>query len=474
LFRVVRELRYAVSLLRGSRFDLGALNGLVEDLSRSTTREAGGALDRLSDGGILSQLADRRIRQTVQLAAKETPYYRHLFADLALDPDGIDAAAFREVVPVTAKETFRSRPADFISEQARPVLWDSTTGTTGRPTPVWFSHYELDLYAALSALGLVSMGVGASDLIVSCVSSRTAHSFVVAQRAAALVGAGFVQLGTVSPELILDRLRRAVGFPGKQRRPTHLVAPTSVLAQLVGLAEQEKLGPADFGLRALFTHGEILTDALRRRADEVFGAPCVEQYMSAEIAPVGGTVCGRLHLHMQALHGFVEVVDPATGTATAPGDVGMLTVTPFFPFRDTTLFLRYGTGDLVQVLPADEELDCELAALPATSRILGRMSSRSAEMTRAVQEALEEEREVPLPCRFVVDGVGDARTLHVVVRRRSAALASRLETTVRTRCPDVQRLVLVESPSDLPEPCIVRADLRETEFESQSLSTSGP
>ena len=86
-----------------------------------------------------------------------------------------------------------------------------------------------------------------------------------------------------------------------------------------------------------------------------------------------------------------------------PGEPGTLVVTPFAPYRTTTVVLRYDTADVVRV-PA-EPLTCELSTIPATSHVLGKLARTIPHaggwtFQRDVVEALEALEEVPLPARF--------------------------------------------------------------------------
>jgi phenylacetate-CoA ligase len=89
------------------------------------------------------------------------------------------------------------------------------------------------------------------------------------------------------------------------------------------------------------------------------------------VLPVSGRTCSHGHLHHDLNMGFVEVVDSATGLGVAPGEIGSVTITPYFPYRECMPLLRYDTRDMVCRL-AEEDLACELAGMPATSAILGK------------------------------------------------------------------------------------------------------
>lgn len=54
--------------------------------------------------------------------------------------------------------------------------------------------------------------------------------------------------------------------------------------------------------------------------------------------------------YFEPSHGLLELLNPFTGTPAGPGELATLVMTPFPPFRETTLLLRYDTEDIVRVL----------------------------------------------------------------------------------------------------------------------------
>jgi phenylacetate-coenzyme A ligase PaaK-like adenylate-forming protein len=97
------------------------------------------------------------------------------------------------------------------------------------------------------------------------------------------------------------------------------------------------------------------------------------------------------------------VIDPETARPAAVGEPGTIVATPFAPYRETTMLLRYDTEDVVRPLAAP--LTCSLRNLPAaTSDLLGkvRLSVRHGAgwtFPQDVLEALETVDAVPLPAR---------------------------------------------------------------------------
>jgi acyl-CoA synthetase (AMP-forming)/AMP-acid ligase II len=324
----------------------------------------------------------------------------------------------------------------------------------------------MELSAALSAISyLLVGGVRAHHVSMSCVSSRATVGLITVQQALSMIGAGFVAQGLVDPSLTLDRLATPLHLPGKEPQVTHLYTVPSYLAALVDRAERDGWRREDFSLRQILTGAEILTQALRERVAEVFGVPVIDVYGMTELVPTTGMVCSQDHLHLAAEQAHMEVLDVDEDSETAPGGLGELVVTPYAPYRDTTLLLRYRTGDLVRRLTGDG-YSCELAALPATSPIVGRAAHYTGGVTsREVLEVLQAERALPLPTRHSLSGDPRRPMLHVVAGRCSATLLARLEDRAAARGLAVHGIALVEDPADLPAPCRLRADLYEHSFE---------
>ncbi|MGH3389658.1 MAG: phenylacetate--CoA ligase family protein, partial [Actinomadura sp.] len=460
----VRQMGFAWSMLSGRRFRIADINGLVDDL-RATLDTFGApgaeARDLLTepDPQLQRDLARRRLRRTVRRAARDVPYYRRWFTEHGVDPDSVTPDS-PGAMPPTTKAALRGLPAAFVADGASPALVAQTTGTTGMPTLVWFSRYELDVTAGIGALALMLMeGLRPHHVWANCVSSRSLAPFL-GERSITLTGAAFMQLGIVDPRTVLDRLATPLHLPGKERQVTHLNVVPSLLGALVQEVEREGWTARDFGLRRISCGGEVLTDALRRRAEEAFGARVSDGYAMTEIIPVTGAVCSRRHLHIPPDQGHVEVLDRDTHEPAAPGAVGVLTVTPYASYRDTTVLLRYLTGDLVRVLSAGERPDCEMAGIPATSRVLGRMTAEAL-TTRDVLDLLQAERELPLPTRYALDDAGRGTVLYVVADRISRALLARLEERAADLALPLAGIVLVDDSAELAAACRVRADLRE-------------
>ncbi len=117
--------------------------------------------------------------------------------------------------------------------------------------------------------------------------------------------------------------------------------------------------------RALVT-GAPLPDALRSELQDGYGVDLFQAYGTAD-AGLLGYECPRKHGWHVEPRVVVEIVEPASGAAVAPGETGEVVVTS--P-NDAYPLVRFGTGDLSAFL--SEPCDCGRAS-PRLVGFLGRV-----------------------------------------------------------------------------------------------------
>lgn len=463
------QLRHGLSLVFGSRVRIADFERIVASIL-ATRAEFGGIGDlaafrgRALDQDARRPIDERRLRRVVRAAYDNTVFYRQHLDRAGLRPEDITLSTL-DTLPVTPKEALRDLPEAFVDQRVRPWYRAETTGTTGAPTAVWFSRYEADLFSAMTAVSLlIDFDLGTDDVVQLNLSSRAVFGIHCVLNATAMVGATANSVGLVAPEVALARLSGSAPLAGRQPRPTLLSTYPSYLGLLVSTAERLGHDAGDFGLRTIMCGGEILTDGLRRRAERLFSATVVETYGMTEISPGGAQICAARHLHLNPEQGITEVLD-RTGTRPAePGELGVLTFTPVHPYRETTLLLRLFSGDVVRPLTG---LDCDLAALPATTRVLGKLQHlREIEgrvvTPREILEVVEDDPDAVLPSRFATVETSDGLVLHLLVDRDGVAERTH-ERALAAGLP-LAGVVAHTELATMPATQPVRADLRELRF----------
>jgi phenylacetate-CoA ligase len=473
------QLRLAASVAFGLPFDLRSLDRLVESLLE--TRREFGALGaevaELVGGPTLDEetrreVQPRRFRTQAMRGAQETSYYRDLFERLKLDPKRLRYEDIAHL-PVTPKEAVRDNPEAFVRSSAQPVFRTTTTGTTGQPTSICFSAEEMRVFMTLSALGMLFQRiVGPEDIVQISTSSRATLGNTCFAGGCARLGALVYQSGLVEPEHSLALLAEKHSLPGKKSQTSVLSVYPSYLGELVEYGLRLGYRPGDFGLERIGVGGEIVTAGLKARCRELFGpVEFVESYGMTEPWPFGGRLCEAGHLHFEPSHGLLEVLNPETWTPAQPDEVGSLVLTPFPPYRQTTILLRYDTQDMVSVVKGP--LTCSLRHLPATGNVLGKrrlavQHEQGWTYPRQVMEALEAVEAVPLPARFGFWAVPGGVAVEAVTRQNTPAVRRQFEQYLAAQGVPLQALYLLDDRSQLRQPFPLRGDLRELSFNDSS------
>ena len=413
----VRQFRLAMSIVWGRRIDARNIERLIKD-ALATLEEFGTPGDdvqQLLEGPFADPKARREfqngaLRRTARRLARVSPYYRELFQTAGVNPDEVTVETVG-AIPVTRKQALVERGRDFIAEGSSPFLATRTTGTTGAPAEIWLSRYETDVWPAVSALaGLLRGELRPTDCMQINISSRATAAVHENSQVCRLVGARSRVLGLISPSESIDSL-----LQGGDQAPTMLTTYPSYLALLVHEARSRGLGPDDFNLRRVDCGGEVLSTSLARAGQETLGAEVNDVFGMTEVLPLTGRVCTQGHLHHDLNIGYVEVIDLDSDEPVAPGELGSVAITPYYPYRECMPVLRYDTRDVVRRLP-EEPLTCDLAGTPATSRILGKAGSLLRSdgrivTTRDIVEVLEGLPSAPWPARFSAELAGDTLRL---------------------------------------------------------------
>ena len=472
ILTAVHQLRFILSLAFGLPFSPGSLEKLVA--AARATHDEFGQIDQEGaalingeplDAETLRELQTRRLRAAAR-AASETPYYAALFRRLAIDPRQLTLDDLTRI-PLTPKSDVRDHPDAFVRRGAKPFLRATTTGTTGTPTSIYFSTREMRVYFALAALGLLMQGLmDESDIVQISVSARGALGNVTLAGGAAQVGALVYQTGVVAPEAVLSLLTERHHLPGKVSKTSILYTYPSYLGALVEAGLASGLKPSDFGLKRIAIGGEVVTAGLQARARELFGdVTYVSNYGITELWGMSSTLDADSHLRFEVPHGLLEIIDPDSGEPAAPGQIGTIVGTPFPPFRETTMLLRYDTEDLVRALEP-------LPGTQRSSQVLGkkrlaiRHDDGSWTTPRAVLEALEWIEAVPLPARFTFYAHEGGVGVEVVTRDQGSRARRAVASSLEANGVPVKRLNLCSSPAEFTHAAYpLRGDLREVLFD---------
>jgi phenylacetate-CoA ligase len=228
----------------------------------------------------------RRLQHEVRRAARETPYYRELFARVGFEPKAdFDFADFARL-PVLERATVRAQQASLVSSAVPEgqLTRDATGGSTGTPTEIWMGPEERGWRESGIEFFMRRIGLP--------VGSRTAllwgHHLDPVKRQGLhdsmhdwKDNVRWFDCLRLSPSL-LELYHREL----QQWRPQCVVAYASAVAALAEAVRGRSSRP-NYPTRCFVTGAEKLLPHERALVEEVFGRPVHERYGSRDVGLIG-------------------------------------------------------------------------------------------------------------------------------------------------------------------------------------------
>ena len=111
-------------------------------------------------------LQGARLKKLVHRVYHHTPFYRDKMQQMGLTPDDIDTIDDIVKLPFTTKQDLRDNyPYGlFAAPQSEIVRLHASSGTTGKPTVVGYTHRDLSIWSESIARCLTAFGTTRDDL----------------------------------------------------------------------------------------------------------------------------------------------------------------------------------------------------------------------------------------------------------------------------------------------------------------------
>lgn len=334
----------------------------------------------------LDAVHDKQLPLTLEYADR-SPFYRRRWGN-----HPARSRAELAALPLTTKADLRENyPFGMLAvAPQRLATYHESSGTGGIPTPSYYT--EQDWEDLDERFGRKWIGIGAADVFLV----RTPYALMItghlAQSAARRRGATVVPADNRSLAMPYSRVVRVLHDLGVTLSWSLPTEP--LLWAAAARAAGHDPGRAFPNLRALFVAGEPLSAARRRRIQQIWGAPAIEEYGSTETGPLAGACpFGRLHLWADRV--IAEVHDPRTGRTSREG-TGQLVVSLLD--REAMPLLRYNLEDDVSI--SYQPCPCDWR-LP-TVEVLGRTAFGYRIGAACVTQARLEEVVFSLPLQYGV------------------------------------------------------------------------
>ena len=285
-------------------------------------------------------LQGARLKKLVHRVYQHTPFYRDKMQQMGLTPDDIDTIDDIVKLPFTTKQDLRDNyPYGlFAAPQSEIVRLHASSGTTGKPTVVGYTHRDLSIWSESIARCLTAFGTTRDDL------------FTVAYGYGLFTGGLGLHYGV--EHLGATVIPMSTGNTAKHIQLMHDCGSTALActpSYALYLAEQiikSGIPRSEFRLRTCILGGEPWTENMRREIEAKLGVDAYNIYGLSEIMGPGVSYECRCKSgsHIVEDHFYPEIIDSNTLEPQPAGGQGELVLTTLT--KEGMPLLRYRTKDL--------------------------------------------------------------------------------------------------------------------------------
>jgi phenylacetate-CoA ligase len=294
----------------------------------------------------IRQLQLERLQSTVRHAYENVPFYRTQLDGAGVEPGDIQGLDDVRLLPFTTKADLRENYpfGMFAVPRERVARVHASSGTTGRPTVVGYTHQDLDTWADLVARSLRAAGVRPGMRVHNAYGYGLFTGGLGAH-------AGIERLGATVIPVSGGQTARQVQLIVDFEPEVILTTPTYLLT-IADAMDEAGVDPRSTSLRIAVLGAEPWTNEMRRELEERLGIDALDIYGLSEVMGPGvASECVETKdgPHIWEDHFLPEVVDPLSGEALPDGEYGELVFTSLT--KQAFPVLRYRTRDLTRLLP---------------------------------------------------------------------------------------------------------------------------
>jgi len=317
--------------------------------------------------GDLERLQLERLRKTIAQAAN-TQFYKNVFAENGITPEGIGSLDDLNRIPFTTKDDLRANyPFGLAAIPLQKcVRVHSSSGTTGNPTVVLHSQKDLDAWSNQVARCMYMVGLRDTDVFQNTSGYGMFTGGLGFQYGAEMLGALTV------PSASGNSKRQIKFIMDFGTTALHIIP--SYATRLAEVFREMNIDPrTDTKLRVFCIGAEPHSEEQRRRIEALLGVKAYNCFGMSEMnGPGVAFECQEQNgLHIWEDYVIAEIIDPETLLPVPEGEIGELVLTTLQ--REAMPLIRYRTHDLTRFIPG--ECPCG-----RTHRRIDRFKGRSDDM----------------------------------------------------------------------------------------------
>ncbi|MCJ7616408.1 MAG: AMP-binding protein, partial [Desulfobacterales bacterium] len=295
-----------------------------------------------SEPHIIRKLQEKRLGDHLVYCSKHSPYYQRILKDSCIDFERITLEQLCEL-PITDKSDLEKYNNDFCAVSPLKIVdVVLSSGTTGCPTRIMYTDYDLNRLAYNEKKSFAGCGITAEDIVLlTCTIDRCFVAGLAYFLGVRSLGATAIRNGLNTLENQKDIILRM--------NPTVIVGVPTFLKKLGLYLQNNKIDPVKTAVSKLVCIGEPLRNhnlellKIGQDLEEIWQAKAFSTYASTETVTTFCECTAQEGGHLHSDLAVVEIVD-GNNKVLPPGHVGEVIVTPLAV--EGMPLLRFKTGDI--------------------------------------------------------------------------------------------------------------------------------
>ena len=282
----------------------------------------------------------QKLRETIQLAYEQSPFYRNLLEDIA-ETEISDLSDFRKF-PLTTAKDIKEHSLQLLcvsqDEIGRVVTLD-TSGTTGKSKRIFFTPSDQELTIDFFQQGMSTFVESGDSVMILLPCEREGSVGDLLAAALARLGVRHVRQGVVRniPETL------------KIMRAEEITSVVGIPVQVLALARYSDVAGIPIRLKSALLSTDHVPAVIVRELERLWKCQVFEHYGMTEMGLGGGVECeAHTGYHLREADLYFEIVD-AAGNPVSEGQDGEIVFTTLT--RQGMPLIRYRTGDFSSFIP---------------------------------------------------------------------------------------------------------------------------
>ncbi|WP_299592278.1 phenylacetate--CoA ligase family protein [uncultured Microbulbifer sp.] len=325
----------------------------------------GDALLSRYQGMSRAQLREEQNQRFLKLVARgwQIPFYQRLWGEAGVRPEDIRSIDDIERLPVYSKSDIMRSVAEYPPigdfngfehlppEQRPPVIFHTTSGTTGTPQPIVFGARGREVQSLLVGRSYRFMGLKPAATVQSCYGHGMINGgHYIREAVSRYTNALFLSAGTGVETRSVQQVNLMHTFGSNV-----LVGFADYIKKLADVANAEGLVPGkDIKVDMIIGHlGQETREALSAAWG---GAELFDWYGVADTGCIAAEGPDHDGLYVWEDAQYLEILDVESGKPVTPGARGNMVVTCLYK-DDVYPVIRFNTCDVTEEIPGDNAFD---------------------------------------------------------------------------------------------------------------------